>query len=104
MAGRWVAAGPLSDLAHGGRAVYEVDFRYIAVYRVGDKYHAIEDACTHDGESLDGGELDGDIVICPRHGARFCLRTGAALSPPAYAPVAVYPVRAQDGTLWIDVG
>ena len=100
---RWVAVAALADVPAGGHAVYEVDGSYIAVYHVGGEYHAIEDQCTHDGESLDGGELDGHEVICPRHGARFCLRTGRALTPPAYAPVRVYPVRTGDGQLWLDV-
>ena len=104
MASGWVAVGPQADLAAGGHAVYELDGRFIAVYRVGDEYYAIEDQCTHDGESLEGGAVEGHEVICPRHGARFCLRTGQALTPPAYAPVPVFPVRAADGQLWIDAG
>ena len=104
MAGRWVALAPVASLPSGGHAVFELEGRYIAVYHVGGEYHAIEDQCTHDGESLDGGEVVDHEVICPRHGARFCLRTGAALSPPAYAPVTVYPLRIAGDQLLVDLG
>ncbi len=52
----------------------------IAVARSGEAYFAIEDVCTHDGAELTGGAIEGTEIICPRHGARFCLRTGEALT------------------------
>ena len=64
-------------------------------------FYAIDDICTHDGGELAGGAVEGDVVICPRHGARFCLRTGAALTPPAYEPVRTYPTRVVDGKVEI---
>ena len=65
-------------------------------------FYAIDDVCTHDGGELAGGAVEGDVVICPRHGARFCLRTGAALTPPAYEPVRTYPTRVVDGVVEVD--
>jgi 3-phenylpropionate/trans-cinnamate dioxygenase ferredoxin subunit len=68
--------------------------------------HAIEDRCTHDDGPLCEGEWDSDAceVVCPRHGARFDLRTGAALTLPAYLPVETYPVRVRDdGMIVIEV-
>jgi 3-phenylpropionate/trans-cinnamate dioxygenase ferredoxin subunit len=73
----------------------------VAVARSGDRFYAIEDVCTHDGEPLTGGEIEGDEIVCPRHGARFCLRTGEALTPPAYEPVRVYETRIEAGRLWV---
>ena len=81
--------------------VYEVAGRFIAVYNVDGALYAIEDVCSHDGNPLAEGPREGLEVICPRHGARFCLRTGAALSPPAYEPVATFPVAVVDGRLRI---
>ncbi len=69
----------------------------VAVFNIGGTFYAIEDTCTHDGGELAGGALEGDVVICPRHGARFCLRTGAALSPPAYEPVRTFETRIENG-------
>ena len=69
--------------------------------------HAIEDRCTHDDGPLCEGEWDPPRceVVCPRHGSRFDLRTGAALTLPAYLPVATYPVRVRDdGMIVIERG
>jgi 3-phenylpropionate/trans-cinnamate dioxygenase ferredoxin component len=63
-----------------------------------------EDVCTHDGGGLAGGAVEGDQVICPRHGARFCLRTGRALSAPAYEPVRSYMTRVSDGVVEVRTG
>ena len=74
----------------------------IAVFNVAGAFYAIDDVCTHDGGGLAGGAVDGDVVICPRHGARFSLRTGAALTPPAYEAVRTYSTRVVDGTVEIE--
>jgi 3-phenylpropionate/trans-cinnamate dioxygenase ferredoxin component len=97
----WIDAGPL-DLGDGETRSLAVGRRMLAVARSGDEYFAIEDVCTHDGAELTGGEIEGAEIICPRHGARFCLRTGEALTPPAYEPVRVFATRIDDGRLWIN--
>ena len=77
----------------------------IGLYRCGGQLHAIEDRCTHDDGPLCEGEWDPSAseVICPRHGSRFDLRTGAALTLPAYL-VPTYPVRVRDdGMVVIEV-
>ena len=79
----------------------------IAVFNLSGEYFAIEDVCTHDGSSLlDSGLdtdelLDGNEIICPRHGARFCIKTGAALSPPAYEAITKFPTRINNGTVQV---
>ena len=72
----------------------------IAVFNIDGAYYAIEDVCTHDGGELAGGPVDGFEIECLRHGARFDLRTGAALCPPAYTPTVVFPVKLEDGGVW----
>ena len=99
----WIDAGP-ANLGDGETRSLAVGRRMVAVARSGDEYFAIEDVCTHDGAELAGGEIEGAEIICPRHGARFCLRTGAALTPPAYEPVRVFATRIDDGRLWIRAG
>jgi len=99
----WIPVAPADSIAPGDYAQVEVDGTLIAVFNVDGSFHAIDDLCTHDGGELAGGAVEGDVVICPRHGARFCLRTGAALTPPAYEPVRTYPTRIVDGVVEVEV-
>jgi len=97
----WIDAGP-ANLGDGETRSLALGRRMVAIARSGEEYFAIEDVCTHDGAELTGGEIEGAEIICPRHGARFCLRTGEALTPPAYEPVRVFATRIDDGRLWIN--
>jgi 3-phenylpropionate/trans-cinnamate dioxygenase ferredoxin subunit len=101
MSMKWIDAGPLAALGDGQTRSLAVGRRMIAVARSGDEFFAIEDVCTHDGAELTGGSIEGAEIICPRHGARFCMRTGAALTPPAYEPVHVFETKTEDGRLWV---
>ena len=72
----------------------------IAVFNIGGELYAIEDVCTHDGGELAGGPIEGYTIECLRHGAKFDLRTGAALCPPAYTPTTKFPVKVEGGAVW----
>ena len=91
--GQWITVARIEEVAPGELRVVEVDDTRIAVFNLEGQCYAIEDVCTHDGGQLTGGVVEGDQIICPRHGARFCIRTGAALSAPAYEPTTSFPVR-----------
>jgi 3-phenylpropionate/trans-cinnamate dioxygenase ferredoxin subunit len=93
----WQDIGTPADFAPGSCQVVVVAGREVAVANVDGRLYAIDNICTHDGEELASGPIEGDVIICPRHGARFCLRTGAALTPPAYEPVKVHEVRVANG-------
>ena len=97
----WVTVARADELAPGQWRVAEVDEARIVVFNLGGEYHAIEDVCTHDGGQLTGGEIEGDQIVCPRHGARFCIRTGDALTAPAYEPTAKFPVRVEGGEVQV---
>lgn len=85
-----------TDQVPAGRAkVVEADGRRIALCNVDGEFYAIDDLCTHDGGPLDQGELRGDVIECPRHGARFNVRTGKVLALPAVKPVGTYPVQVE---------
>ena len=98
---KWIDAGRVTDLIEGQAVSIPVGRRVIAVVRSGGGYFAIEDVCTHDGAELTGGAVEGTEIVCPRHGARFCLKTGEALSPPAYEPVRVYATKIEGDHLWV---
>ena len=77
----------------------------LGVYNLDGRLYAIEDRCSHDDGPLCEGEFDAEtgVVVCPRHGANFDIRTGDALTLPAYEPVATYPVRVVDGIVKVEV-
>ncbi len=100
----WIPVAAAAAIADGDYAQTEIDGALIAVFNIHGTFYAIEDVCTHDGGELAGGAIDGNVVVCPRHGARFCLRTGAALTPPAYEPVRTFETRIQDGMVEVNSG
>lgn len=97
----WITVATVDELAPGTSKVADVDGTVVAVFNIDGEYFAIEDVCTHDGGELASGVIEGDQVVCPRHGARFCVRTGDALSAPAYEPTAKFPVRIENGMVQV---
>lgn len=95
----WIRVAAVGEIAPGACKVADVDGTTVAVFNIGGEFFAIEDVCTHDGGELASGTLEGDQVVCPRHGARFCVRTGEALSAPAYEPTAKFPLRIENGVI-----
>ncbi len=103
----WIDVAAAAEFPPGAARIVCVDDVSVAVVNLDGDYHAVENACTHDGAVLLETEAaardfiaDGEVT-CPRHGARFCIRTGAALSPPAYEPAATYPTRVADGMVQV---
>ena len=97
----WVTIAREGELVAGEWRTVDVDGTQVVVFNLGGELYAIEDVCTHDGGQLTGGHVEGDEIVCPRHGARFCIRTGEALSAPAYEPTATFPVRIADGAIQV---
>ena len=97
----WVDVAKLEELPPGERCIVDVDDVQIAVFNLDGEYYAIEDVCTHDDGILTGGDVEGDVIVCPRHGARFSIRTGQVLGPPAYEAVDTLPVRVENGVVQV---
>jgi 3-phenylpropionate/trans-cinnamate dioxygenase ferredoxin subunit len=98
-------AAQLSDLPSGRALVVEVEGVRVALCRLGDGVYAVEDLCTHDDGPLGEGAIlmqEGQIE-CPRHGARFDIRTGAVCRMPAAVPVRVFPVRVENERVLVKV-
>lgn len=74
----------------------------VAVFNLGGEFYAIENLCTHDGGDLASGWLEDDEIVCPRHGAHFCVKSGKVRSAPAYEDVQVFPVRVHEGIVQIE--
>jgi len=84
------------ELAAGDRKSVEVDETPALLLRIGDEYYCIEDVCTHDGQPLTDGPVHNCEITCPRHGARFDLKTGSAMCMPATEPVQTFAVEVRD--------
>ncbi len=102
MAG-WLSAGREDELEPGQVKVVQSGRQRFALCNVDGQLFCIDDVCTHDGGSLDQGELDGKEIECPRHGARFDVTSGRATCMPAVVPVKTHPVRVVDGEIQVQV-
>ncbi|MXZ21917.1 MAG: non-heme iron oxygenase ferredoxin subunit [Caldilineaceae bacterium SB0665_bin_25] len=99
----FVRVAAAEDIPPGESLLVELEGIRIAVFNLDGDYYAIEDVCTHDGGPLVEGEvLNGGQVECPRHGARFDIRTGEALSMPAFEPTPSYEVQVDGGDIYLE--
>jgi 3-phenylpropionate/trans-cinnamate dioxygenase ferredoxin subunit len=97
----WINVIDQNALAEGEHIVVDVDGTDVAVFKIEGQFYAIEDVCTHDGAEIASGKLEGCEIICPRHGARFCVKTGAVTAPPAYEDIDTFPIRIENGTVQV---
>jgi 3-phenylpropionate/trans-cinnamate dioxygenase ferredoxin subunit len=90
------------DITPGTTRRVTVDGENVLLCNVAGDFYAIEDACTHDGGELDQGELEDCRIMCPRHGAYFDVRTGAALTLPAILPVRTFQLRVEGDDIFVE--
>ena len=83
----------VSEIPDPGQLTVECAEQIVAVFHVDGQFHCIDAVCTHDGGPLGDGDLDGCQIICPRHGARFDIQSGKALTMPATQDTRVHEVR-----------
>ena len=91
----FVPVAKTTDLADPGRLLLEVEDRIVVLLKVGGEFFCIDDVCTHDGGALSEGRLDNHSIACPRHGAKFDIRTGKALTMPATVDTAAHEVKVE---------
>ena len=99
----FIQIASVNEMEDGDRLFIEMEDQAIILMAVEGKYYAVRDVCTHDDGPLGEGDLDGCQLICPRHGARFDIRTGEALTLPAVVDVPVFPVRVVDGIIEVGI-
>jgi 3-phenylpropionate/trans-cinnamate dioxygenase ferredoxin subunit len=99
----FIKVAETSDIPAGTVKVVVVSDRRIALCNVGGEFFAIDDICTHDGGPLDQGELESDVIECPRHGARFNVKTGKVLALPAVKPLNTYPLKVEGNEIRVAV-
>ena len=93
---------PLEDIQIGERIFIEIEDEPVVIFNIAGEVYAIGDRCTHDDGPLGDGEIEDKKIICPRHGAKFDIVTGAAVTLPAIEPTMYYPIRIVDG--YIEIG
>ena len=99
----FIRVAALDEIPANGSKQVEVDDVRVALFNLDGELYAIEDVCTHDGGPLVEGEIvAGCQVECPRHGARFDIRTGSALSFPAFTATNTYEVRVEGNDVLIE--
>ena len=100
---KFVPVAKASEIPVGEARTFEVGPLSLAIANVGGTFHAIDNLCTHDDGPLGDGVLEGTAIECPRHGARFDVRTGAVLSMPAAYPVKSYPTRVEGDQVMVEI-
>ena len=100
----WTVLAAVDDVPEDEGRRIEVAGHVLAVFRVEDEFFATDDLCTHGESSLSEGYVEPDCAVeCISHMARFSLRTGEVLAPPATVPLRVYPVRVEDDNVMVDL-
>jgi 3-phenylpropionate/trans-cinnamate dioxygenase ferredoxin component len=99
----WTTVATINDIAAGDYEVYDLEEARVIVFNLDGEFYALEDLCTHDMSELSGGEFCGEEMTCPRHGALFNIKTGEALTPPAYEPTQTFPVQIVDTLVQVKV-
>lgn len=99
----FVQVANVADVINSGKIIVEVDDRMVVLLHINDQFFCIDDVCTHDGGPLGEGELCGYELACPRHGAKFDVRNGAALTMPATEATVVHEVKIEGDNVFVRI-
>lgn len=97
----WMNAISANTLVDGEHIALKLDGIALVIFKIAGQFYALENICTHDGAEIANGVIEEEEIICPRHGARFCIKTGAFKTPPAYENINSFPTRIDNGQVQI---
>ena len=97
----WEEVAKVGQIEPGTCIAVDVDGTQVALFNLEEEYFAIEDVCTHDGSEISCGIIMGEEIICSRHGAKFCIKTGKVTAPPAYEDIDTFPVKVENGAILV---
>jgi 3-phenylpropionate/trans-cinnamate dioxygenase ferredoxin component len=101
----WVRVASTSDCrGEGCLHATAADGTDVVIVRAGGEWFALEDRCSHQDFPLSDGDVEGEVIECIYHGAKFDLRTGKALSLPAIRPVKTFPVEIRGEDVYVQMG
>lgn len=99
----WTIVGDMREIGLGEAKSFELEGRKIAVFNLDGRFYALEDACPHRGGPLSEGSVSDGAVSCPWHSARFDIKSGQHLSPPASRGVPSFPVKVEGSMIQVDL-
>lgn len=100
---QWIQVCKEEELVEGQFKIVENDDGdEVLVARAEGELLAVVNECSHDRRGFEGGGIEAGLLVCPRHGARFCLRTGKALTPPAYVDIDTFVVKVEEGIILVE--
>ena len=99
----FVKAATTTEIEPGQARLVEVKGKQLALFNVGGQFFALDNTCTHRSGPLVEGEVSGNEVTCPWHGAKFDVRTGEVMGPPAQRAVARYDVRVTGTDIEVEI-
>jgi 3-phenylpropionate/trans-cinnamate dioxygenase ferredoxin subunit len=99
----YVEIAPASELPNGERLFVDLGDKPIVIFNIAGQFFAIGDVCTHDDGPLGDGAIEGENIVCPRHGGEFEIRTGKAMQLPVVVDIPAYPVQVKDGNIFVGI-
>ncbi len=102
--GEFKKVANVSEIELGQMKTFEIDFERILICNVDGKFYAIEDECSHDSAPISTGRLKNNILMCPRHGAKFDVTNGAVKAPPAIVPLETFEIKIDGNNILVKVG
>ncbi len=103
MTGQLTRACSLSEIPSGQLKVVKINGRDIVLVAENGAVYALDNVCTHDGGDLGDGDIIDGQIQCPRHGARFDIKTGAVTQMPAAVGISTYEVKIENGEVFLEV-
>lgn len=98
----WIDVAAADEFPPGSCRIVNAEDAYIAVFNLNGHFYAIENNCTHEDAELSDGQVEGEEIVCPLHGARFSIITGLVTGPPAYENLRTFPVHVANGRVQVD--
>ncbi len=99
--GKFVRVVKVGEIPEGKMKAFEIEHHRFVVAHALDGYYATADECTHDGAPIADGRISDSQIVCARHGARFDLKTGAVMAPPAIVPLDTYELKIEDQDIYV---
>jgi 3-phenylpropionate/trans-cinnamate dioxygenase ferredoxin subunit len=94
---------PADELPNGERLFVDIEGKPLVIFNIAGQFFSIGDICSHDDGPVGEGDIEGNNIVCPRHGGEFEIRTGKAVQLPAVVDIPAYPVKVVDGMIQVGI-